>query len=296
VSRSIGLTKIVRQDDGSVIGFWAHYELRSAFQPIFSFTKGKLEMVAFEGLLRPFRSGEEISPAVFFPGIPEDERLNVETLSRTLHLMNAATFLPDDLAVYVNFDPSLFKDLNICDAALDDMLVVLKETGIGVERVVCEVTEQKSASPEALSGFVKSLKEHGFRVAVDDYGAEESDLQRIRSLSPDVVKFDSQWITRLMESGPGFSLLTTMVERFEAQGIRTVFEGIEENWQLELAEKSGASMVQGFVLARPALVPHQFRAVPKGLQKNKPVAPATDDGDPSKPGGKKTKRFGRKAV
>ena len=58
-----------------------------------------------------------------------------------------------------------------------------------------------------------------------------------------------------MESGAGFALLTTMVKSFEEQGIRTVFEGIEEGWQLELAEKSGASMVQGFVLARPEIVP-----------------------------------------
>jgi EAL domain-containing protein (putative c-di-GMP-specific phosphodiesterase class I) len=58
-----------------------------------------------------------------------------------------------------------------------------------------------------------------------------------------------------MESGPGVGLLTVMVETFAAQGIRTVFEGIEEGWQLELAEKSGASMVQGYVLARPEIAP-----------------------------------------
>ena len=66
-----------------------------------------------------------------------------------------------------------------------------------------------------------------------------------------------------MESGAGFALLTAMVASFEEQGIRTVFEGIEEGWQLELAEKSGASMVQGFVLARPELAPTSFRVFDK---------------------------------
>ena len=65
-----------------------------------------------------------------------------------------------------------------------------------------------------------------------------------------------------MESGPGFALLTAMVSTFAAQGIRTVFEGIEEGWQLELAEKSGASMVQGYVLARPELAPTSFSRLP----------------------------------
>ena len=61
-----------------------------------------------------------------------------------------------------------------------------------------------------------------------------------------------------MEAGPGFALLSTMVASFAEMGITTVFEGIEEGWQLELAEKSGASMVQGYVLARPELVPASF--------------------------------------
>jgi EAL domain-containing protein (putative c-di-GMP-specific phosphodiesterase class I) len=63
-----------------------------------------------------------------------------------------------------------------------------------------------------------------------------------------------------MDSGPGFGLLSAMVGLFADQGITTVFEGIEENWQLELAEESGASMVQGYVLARPELAPTSFGA------------------------------------
>ena len=95
--------------------------------------------------------------------------------------------------------------------------------------------------------------------AVDDYGADDSDINRIKELKPDIVKFDAHWIAHLMDSGAGFALLTTMVEAFETQGIRTVFEGIEENWQLDLAEKAGASMVQGYVLAKPELAPTTFR-------------------------------------
>ena len=101
---------------------------------------------------------------------------------------------------------------------------------------------------------------HGFRIAIDDYGSANSDIARVKGLKPDIVKFDAQWITRLMETGPGFALLATMVAAFAEQGIATVFEGIEEIWQLELAEKAGASMVQGFVLARPEIVPAIYGA------------------------------------
>lgn len=258
MSRSIGLAHIIRHDDGTASGVWGTFALKSAFQPIFAFAGGKLSAVAFEGLIRPFHDGEPVSPAGFFNALPSADRMPVETLTRTLHLLNAAVCLPRDAAIFINFDPSVFIDRSIADGVLRDMRLVLHEAGIDPHRVVCEVTEQKSASEASLYAFVEALRASGFRIAVDDYGSEDSDINRIKALKPDIVKFDAQWITRLMESGPGFALLTAMVENFTGQGVRTVFEGIEETWQLELAERAGAHMVQGFVLARPQLVSADF--------------------------------------
>ncbi len=65
---------------------------------------------------------------------------------------------------------------------------------------------------------------------------------------------------------PGESVpLAEAMDRVLAEPIlalrtQPLFEGIEESWQLELAEQSGASMVQGFALARPQIVPADFHA------------------------------------
>ena len=295
MSRSIGLAHIIRQDDGTSTGVWGLYTLQSAFQPIFAFKEGKLSITAFEGLIRPFRDGEPLSPGTFFGTCPAADRLHIEALTRTLHLLNAGACLPQEASIFVNFDPSVFTDRGIADKALRDMRLVLHEAGIDARRIVCEVTEQKSASQETLYGFVEALRANGFRIAVDDYGADDSDINRIKELKPDIVKFDAHWITHLMESGAGFALLTAMVQSFENQGIRTVFEGIEEGWQLELAEKSGASMVQGYVLARPELAPTSFRVFSKGAEQppaegSKTSAAASPTPAPPRP----TRVFGRK--
>lgn len=256
------LPHIIKEEDGTFSGVWGPFVLKSAFQPIFAFHNGRLSIAAFEGLIRPQRQGQSVPPGVFFGALPPIDRLAVETLSRTMHLLNAGACLPSQTAIFVNFDPSVFLDRSIANAAIVDMRHVLSEAGIDPRRVVCEVTEQKSGSAEALATFVQILRANGFRIAVDDYGAEDSDIERIKALKPEIVKFDAHWITRLMESGPGFGLLSTMVSIFADQGITTVFEGIEENWQLELAEKSRASMVQGYVLARPELAPTSFGSFP----------------------------------
>lgn len=260
MSRSIALAHLQRGKDEPSTGVWGPYRLKSAFQPIFRFDEGKLVVEAFEGLIRPFRDGDAVSPADFFQSIDAGDRFHVETLTRTLHLLNAGTYLDPATTLFINFDPSLFSERPIARKALRDMKLVLHEAGIEAHRIVCEVTEQKSSSPQALGGFVDALREHGFRIAVDDYGAEESDIHRVTALRPDIVKFDAQWIARLMDTRPGSALLSVMVEQFAAKGIRTVFEGIEEHWQLELAERCGAHMVQGYILARPEIAPTSFAA------------------------------------
>jgi len=280
VARSVGLAHVVRQPDETFTGVWGGYLLRSAFQPIFAFTNGKLSPVAFEGLLRPSRGNVPVSPGAFFGMIPPIDRKHVETLSRTLHLLNAGRFLNPAAMVFVNFDPSVFFDRELTEAALRDMRLILHEAGVEPERVVCEVTEQRSASETILFNFVEALRGHGFAIAVDDFGAEDSDIHRIERLKPDIVKFDAHWIGWLMNSGPGFALLSEMVETFKRRGIRTVFEGIEYSWQLELAEKCGVSMVQGFAIAHPEVVPNVFpwpapESAPVADRAESPVAAAT---------------------
>jgi EAL domain-containing protein (putative c-di-GMP-specific phosphodiesterase class I) len=88
-----------------------------------------------------------------------------------------------------------------------------------------------------------------------------------------------------------------MVRTFEEQGIRTVFEGIEEGWQLDLAEKSGASMVQGYVLARPELAPTSFRvfaevATPVAIAPPNETFPAASSSGPGRP----ARTFGRRSA
>ena len=134
------------QDDGTSAGVWGVFTLKSAFQPIFAFDRGKLSIAAFEGLIRPFRDDEALSPATFFNCIPAADRLHVETLTRTLHLLNAGACLDREGGDLHQFRSVAVHRAGGRRAALRDMRLVLHEAGIDPRRVVCEVTEQKSAS------------------------------------------------------------------------------------------------------------------------------------------------------
>lgn len=292
--RSVGSAHVVRQADGSSIGLWGVHTLRTAFQPIFTFQAGRLNATAYEGLLRPLREGLDVSPAAFFAAVPEVDRGHVESLARTLHLLNAGSTLDPAALVFINFDPSQFAEPEDVEVAVRDMRLTLHEAKMQAGRVVCEITEQASHSA-MLMRLVAALREAGCRVAVDDYGAEDSDMARIRTLHPDIVKFDGAWVAELMRSDPGFGLLFEMVRRFREMGVDTLFEGIEEGWQLDLAERAGVSMVQGYALARPQLAPADFRAFATTTPATDPTGrPQQDIVQPAAPAASRARAFGRR--
>jgi EAL domain-containing protein (putative c-di-GMP-specific phosphodiesterase class I) len=41
-----------------------------------------------------------------------------------------------------------------------------------------------------------------FKIAVDDFGADDSDIQRVTDLNPDILKFDAEWVRRFTETRP----------------------------------------------------------------------------------------------
>jgi EAL domain-containing protein (putative c-di-GMP-specific phosphodiesterase class I) len=120
---------ISKQPDNTFVGAWSVFMLRSAFQPIFGFCGGKLKMVAFEGLLRPTRGNQLLAPGEFFAKVPADQRMHVETLARTVHLLNAGRFLDPSAMIFINFDPAVFVDRSLTDKALRDLRLVLHEAG-----------------------------------------------------------------------------------------------------------------------------------------------------------------------
>jgi EAL domain-containing protein (putative c-di-GMP-specific phosphodiesterase class I) len=85
-----------------------------------------------------------------------------------------------------------------------------------------------------------------------------------------------------------------MVDKFKSMGIETVFEGLEERWQLDLADKCGVDMVQGFILARPKLVDDDEPTIAQASdgEAEPELAPALDA--PARPMPRYGRPFGRR--
>ncbi len=263
------ISRALPQKDGTLVQLYGPWQLKSAFQPIFSLKPGGAVIAGFEGLIRPYLAGRNFTPGFFFKNITKAERFAMETLTRDLHMKNAATLPVKNVMLFFNIDPSAFNNILDVSAALAGIRRSWAKSGASPHMLVCEITEQKSKTPALLVSLADAIKANGFKLAIDDYGSDHSDAGRLARLRPDIVKFDGRWVTRLLGTKAGYDLLKSMVVQFTARGIETVFEGIEELWQLELTEMTGTTYVQGFVFARPEIAPTtfgRFIAAPKTLK------------------------------
>lgn len=235
------------------------FVLRSAFQPIFSQNEeGHLTIEAFEALIRAQQDGKPVSPPHFFSMVEQTDALTVDTLCRELHILNMGKLGRRKARLFVNFNPGLFDDIDGIDAEVDRMVDVTLKAGLRPGRIVCEITEQGSGDERVLNRLVDGLRSRLFKIAVDDYGADDSDSKRVNQLKPDVIKFDAAWVRRFTETSAGMGLLKLMVAQFIERGITVLFEGLEEEHQIEFCQKIGVQLMQGYALARPEIVPRTF--------------------------------------
>jgi EAL domain-containing protein (putative c-di-GMP-specific phosphodiesterase class I) len=252
-------SNLVRAEDGSYSTAYGPFVLKSALQPIFhQHEGGLLDIGAFEGFVRPFRDDEPVAPKQFFPLVAQRDIADVDSILRTIHILNTGRLQRARAKIFVNFHPGLFRNPQDMRHEVDRMRIAANEAGMGPDRIVCEISEKAGDDAPVLLHFVDSLRDIGFRIAIDEYGAGDSDLERVKLLKPDYVKFEAAWVRDFLDNSAGFALLNVIVRQFIDAGTQPVFEGLEEIWQVDLCAELQVPLLQGYAMARPELAPTSF--------------------------------------
>ena len=252
-------SNLKRDESGAWVATYGAYLLQSALQPIFSQdSEGYLEIEAFEGLIRPSLRGEQVRPAQFFPDVAREDVAMIDSLCRTLHIFNTGNLRRSKAKLFVNFKPGVFVTLTEIRREVENMRLATEQAGLTTDRIVCEITPKRDDREDMLALFVRDLRQHGFQIAIDEYGAEESDRERLALMQPDFVKFEAGWVKEFLEHSAGSALLRVMVSQFREQGILAIFEGLEDYRQIDICGDLDVPLLQGYALARPQIAPTTF--------------------------------------
>ena len=114
-----------------------------------------------------------------------------------------------------------------------------------------ELTEYENADDEKhFQENMRSLKEQGFLILVDDMGSGVTSSRDLMNYPVDIVKLDrSLLLAAATEEGAQF--FRRLVRLINGLGIKSLCEGVEKYKELQFIQEVGCSYGQGFLFSPP---------------------------------------------
>jgi EAL domain-containing protein (putative c-di-GMP-specific phosphodiesterase class I) len=224
--------------------------LTTYFQPIVSNVDPR-NVFGYECLMRGFEeNGDIIHPLRLIEAAKKAGVLpELDQMARLVAIQNAAERCLAGV-VFINFSPHcLARNRIAVDSTIDAAIMSCMEPW----RFVFEVVESEQIDDlQMMLEILNSLREAGFRVALDDVGAGYNSLTRLADIKPDFVKVDMDLMRNVDRDRFKSCVARKLIELSRELGVKTIAEGIESNEEWMWAREHGADFSQGYLFARPA--------------------------------------------
>lgn len=221
------------------------------FQPLIQLSNNKI--VGAEALIRWNHPEQgEIPPAEFIPIAEQTNAINeigawlMRQVCQTINKMDALG-LPE-ITIALNISPAQFKRENIFEL-LD---AIAAEEGVSPHRIECEITENAVMDDvDRVIEIMHSLKNSGYKLSIDDFGAGYSSLSYLKRFPIDKIKIDQSFIVDIVEDENSAAIAKAIIELGHSMKLEVLAEGVETREQKEWLIEHNCDLMQGYYWARP---------------------------------------------
>ena len=120
------------------------------------------------------------------------------------------------------------------------------------EFIELELTESAFFDDKAvLLTTVRKLKDFGFKVSMDDFGAGYSSLNSLKELPLDIIKLDAEFFRSVDDIKRSNLIVGETISLAKKLGMQIVAEGIETREQVDFLAKQDCDLIQGFYFSKP---------------------------------------------
>ena len=129
---------------------------------------------------------------------------------------------------------------------------IVDSYGTPHECIELELTESAFFDDkEQLLATVSRLKDYGFIISMDDFGAGYSSLNSLKELPLDILKLDGEFFRGDNTKERGDIVVSEAIRLAKQLDMKIVAEGIEKKEQVDFLASQGCDMIQGFYFAKP---------------------------------------------
>lgn len=219
-----------------------------AYQCVVELATGRT--VGVEALARwNFPGRGQVAPGLFIPMAESAgliHELDLQVIDRALdELVRRCADAPDfGLSVNVSGHTLGSPDFE------EELISRVRKRNVAFRNVTLEILETALLSPGA-AATVERLRQAGFRIALDDFGAGASSLNHFVALDADVIKIDRSFLASAAAgSERAERLLSLIVKAGTDLGMTVIAEGVEGTPELETCRRLGVGRAQGFLWGR----------------------------------------------
>lgn len=152
------------------------------------------------------------------------------------------------LILSINVSPLQY----VKDDFVVNLLQLLEKYHVNPTDVEVEITENVLIEDlDLVMQKLKTLREYGIRVSLDDFGTGFSSLSYLKKLPIDTLKIDKSFIDTVLNDGASRIILESMITMVKSLGLETIAEGVELKEQYKYIKSIGCDVIQGFYLSHP---------------------------------------------
>jgi diguanylate cyclase (GGDEF)-like protein len=211
------------------------------------------EVAGTEALLRWKHPQRGMVPPGNF--IPQAEKTTL--IDAVMHTMIASAFA--DAGSWRASGHRLRVAVNLSVRNLGDRLLLdviernAQRHGLEPSDIELEITESAvMADPDHCIRLISQLRDHGYGVAIDDFGVGHSSLAYLQKLHVSALKIDQEFVKTLASDANNQKIVRAILQLARALGLHTVAEGVEDDASLALLREWGCDYAQGYGVHRPA--------------------------------------------
>ena len=144
-----------------------------------------------------------------------------------------------------------FEDLKE-DKFVEYVLQQCQIHNIDHKRVVFEVLENiSSINEDNILERLRILKEHNFKIAIDDFGAEHSNFARLLFLNVDFIKIDAVFIKNIDTEQTAKEIVKSIVDFAHKSNIEVIAEYVHNKSVYDTVKEIGVDFAQGYYISEP---------------------------------------------
>jgi len=134
-----------------------------------------------------------------------------------------------------------------------------EEFGLSKKQLILEIKESElNHDAETLEPKVNAFRELGPAIAIDNFGAKESDLNMLSNIKPDIIKLDMNLLRNIDQNNSNQAIVTSIYKACRDLSIDIIAGGIESTGEFNFLKNTGIKLFQGHLFAKPC-----FESLPR---------------------------------